>query len=688
MAKQEIVIRLLQIEDSVEDAEAISNALRNGGIAVRSARPENEQEFLEQLGKQSIDLVVAAFTGRTIPFETVAKAVRRCGKPVTLVASSQRIDEELLSSASQLGAPYVVLRQRPEQALQAMKHAWAALEALRNQGLLEDALRETARRCDALIDSSRDPIAYAHEGMHIRANHAYLEMFGYTDFEEVEGMPLLDLIAPSHAGGFKTLLKGLTKGEPPPEKLEIKAVRADGIDFDAVMEFARASYEGEPCLQIVFRKQFIDSEELQTLRERDQVTGLLNRQVFLAELEAAAARAESGMKEQAVLLVEVDSFSTLLNDIGLGHADQLLQDAGHLLRHTLGDELMLARFADHTFGVLLRGCNHAQTREVAERIRTAFEGHILEIGSRSATLTVSVGGVQMSEKSGPAPQVLGKAGQCLQTAITEGGNRLSLFDPAARDRAEEERVRSWISRIQQALKSGDFLLHYQPIISLQDDPVEFYETLLRMRVGDGEVAPPLTFLPIAEEHGLIEKVDRWVLSHAIAVLSKSKAGPPRRLLVKITPQSMQDSSLPGWIGNLLKQTGVNGDQLVFGVSETRVMTYLKAAKDFQRAIAKFGCGLCLEQFGASSHSLDALKHLDPTMLKFDRSFTEDLGRNTEHQSKVRELASRSMDLGKSTIAEFVQDAASMTVLFTSSVHYVQGNFLAAAGPEMNYDFGG
>lgn len=688
MAKQESVIRLLQVEDSLEDAESIVSALRNGGIAVRAIRPESVEELTEALGKQPVDVVVAAWQARSLPFDAVAQAVKRSKRPLGLVASSTRIDEEILLGAAAAGAHHVVLRSRPEQILSTLKHVWTAVEAVLSQQRLQEALRETARRCDSLIDSSRDPIAYAHEGMHIRANHAYLEMFGYTEFEEVEGMPLLDLVAPSHAAEFKVLLKRLSKGEPPPDKLEIKAMRADGIDFDAVMEFARASYEGEPCLQIVFRKQFVDSEELQTLRERDQVTGLLNRQVFLAELEAAANRAENGVKDQAALLIEVDSFGNLLNAIGLGHADTLLADTANLLRHTLGDDVLLARFADHTFGVLCRGSNHAQTRELADRIRSAFEGHILEIGSRSATLTVSIGGVQMSEKSGQAQEVLGKAGQCLQAAISEGGNRMSLFDPAARDRAEEERVRSWVARIQQALKSGDFLLHYQPIISLQGEDVEFYETLLRMKVGDGEIAPPLAFLPIAEEHGLIEKVDRWVLSHAIAVLAKLKPNTRRRLLVKITPQSMQDPNLPGWIANLLKQTGVQGDQLVFGVPETRVMTYLKGAKDFQRAVARLGCGLCLEQFGASAHSLDVLKHLDPSMLKLDRSFTEDLGRNADHQSKVRELAARAGDLGKSTIAEFVQDAASMTVLFTSSVNFVQGNFLAAASPEMNYDFNG
>ncbi len=125
---------------------------------------------------------------------------------------------------------------------------------------LETSLRETERRCDSLLDSSRDPIAYVHEGMHVRANKAYLEMFGFEEFEDIQGMSILDMIAPDDADDFKTLLKKLSKGEKPPQKLNLKAQRGDGTTFDAVMEFAEASYEGEPCQQISFRQQTVSVE--------------------------------------------------------------------------------------------------------------------------------------------------------------------------------------------------------------------------------------------------------------------------------------------------------------------------------------------------------------------------------------------------------------------------------------------
>ena len=158
---------------------------------------------------------------------------------------------------------------------------------------IEAALRESERRCEALLDSSRDPIAYVHEGMHVRANKAYLEMFGFDDFEDVEGMSILDMIATDDADDFKALLKRLSKGEKPPQRLNLKAQRSDGSTFDATMEFTEASYEGEPCQQITFRRQMVDAnlaQELDALRSKDLVTELFNRQHTIALVENAAGR--------------------------------------------------------------------------------------------------------------------------------------------------------------------------------------------------------------------------------------------------------------------------------------------------------------------------------------------------------------------------------------------------------------
>jgi multidomain signaling protein FimX len=137
----------------------------------------------------------------------------------------------------------------------------------------------------------------------------------------------------------------------------------------------------------------------------------------------------------------------------------------------------------------------------------------------------------------------------------------------------------------------------------------------------------------------------------------------------------------------VKKLGVDGSKLVLEIPESKVYTNLRPAQEFQRGLAAHGVGFSLEQFGSGVNSFQVLTHVDARFLRIDRSFMVDLAKNAEHQKKIREIADRARDLGKQTIAEFVQDAASMTVLFTSSVNFVSGNFLAPAGPEMNYEFG-
>src|SRR5690606_25930787 len=233
-----------------------------------------------------------------------------------------------------------------------IRDAWADLEARRAQRRLEARLRETERRCDALIDSSRDPIAYVHEGMHIRANQAYLEMFGYDDFEDIEGMSLLDMVAPQHVEGFRQLLKSLAQGDAPPPRHELQARDIEGNVFPAAMEVAQAQYEGEPCVQVVVRRQELDPElaqEIEELRQRDQATGLYNRATFLRALEGAVDAAAQGGAHHGLMLIEPDHYQQLLADIGLDSADDLLAAAAtRLLAAAEGLDAVAARFGEHT----------------------------------------------------------------------------------------------------------------------------------------------------------------------------------------------------------------------------------------------------------------------------------------------------------------------------------------------------
>src|SRR5207342_3937798 len=235
-----------------------------------------------------LDLVIAARDAKQTTLAATMQAVDASGKDIPVVMVVDTVDDATLLNAQERGVRNIALRGRPPHVLAVVRTEWADLEARRAQRLLEAQVRETERRCDALIDSSREPIAYVHEGMHIRANQAYLEMFGFESFDDIEGMSLLDLVAAQHVDGFKQLLKAMSKGETPPPRYELEAHDTEGNAFPAVMEFTPALYEGEPCLQVVFRRQEVDPElarEVEELRQRDQVTSLLNRPTFLRSLE-------------------------------------------------------------------------------------------------------------------------------------------------------------------------------------------------------------------------------------------------------------------------------------------------------------------------------------------------------------------------------------------------------------------
>ncbi|HEX2595327.1 MAG TPA: EAL domain-containing protein [Luteimonas sp.] len=685
----DIALRLMIVDDSVEDAEAIVSAMRNAGIAVRPLRPASAEELGGMLGSQAIDLVLAAQQSKGVPLDEVLQLVKSSGKDLPVIAVADRVDETSLSQAFAGGVRGIALRNKPQQLLGAVRTEWADLEARRSLRRLEAQVRETERRCDALIESSREPIAYVHEGMHIRANGAYLEMFGYDSFDDIEGMSLLDLVSPQHVDGFKQLLKSMSKGEPPPPRYELEAHDIEGNSFPAVMEFTQALYEGEPCLQVVFRRQEVDPElarEVEELRQRDQVTGLLNRQTFLRALEDAVASAAQNQGQHGLLLLEPDHYQRLLQEIGIDSADALLTAIAERLRSVLDPHALAARFGEHSLAVLVRA-DHVATTALAERIREAFAQHVFEIGNRSSAITASIGGVQIGEKIASVTQVLAKANHGVQSSIGVGGNRFEIFDPSAVDRAEEERIQAWVSRLRDALDHSRFLLHYQPVISLQGEPGAMYETYIRLDAGSGETVPPLSFLQIAEEHGLLWEVDRWVVGHAIDIIGqRARAGQPVTLLVKITQASLADDSLATYVGEQLALHKVSGEQLVLQLPEAKVFTNLRAAQEFARAVSKHGCRVGLEQFGVGLDSFQLLSHFDPAFIKLDRSFMEDLAKNSANQQRIRDIAGKANGLGIRSIAEFVQDAASMSILFSSGVDYVEGHFLAPAGPEMNYDF--
>jgi multidomain signaling protein FimX len=690
MAKVENLVRIVLIEDAVEDAEQSISVLRNAGIAVRPTRAVDVDQLKAALENPQ-DLVLLSIKSKKITLKETVETITRTGKDIPILAVLESLTQENALEALRGGARTILLRGVTDYFQMMTQRQFDDLQTRRAVRKLENALRESEKRCNGLLDSSRDPIAYVHEGMHVYANKAYLEMFKIEGFDEIEGTPILDMLAGKDASIFKDILRQISKGDKPPEKLELTAQRTDGSTFPALMELSEASIENETCTQIVFRQQTVSAElakELDVLRRQDLVTGLLNKQAFAEELQKAVANASAGQTDQALLYVEIDNYKKHLEVVGMDGADSLLADLGAFLSASVGAGAPVARLGDHTFGMILTNRTHEQCLDYARKLVKKLEDHVIDAGRASITVTGSFGLCLMSEKMSVPQEVLNKAAESSQNAMRDGGNQLISFDPMAKEKADEAEADKWQASLRNALTKDGFNLYYQPVVSLQGESGEFYEVLIRMNGPSGEVMPSV-FFPVAEKLGLLPQIDRWVMANIIRSIAERQAsGITSTFFIKLSPQTVEDTATLTWLAQQLKAARVSGDRLVFEMPESKINTYLKQAAFFQSALAQLRCGFAIEQFGQGINSFRLLKHVNADYLKLDRSFMSDLAKSKENQEKVRALATEARNAGKTTIAEFVEDAGSMSILFSCGVNFVQGNFLQEPQRVMAYDFGG
>jgi diguanylate cyclase (GGDEF)-like protein/PAS domain S-box-containing protein len=672
--KNDYVMKILFIENSVEEAEQIISQLRNSGIAVRPARATNAEQLEAAINELEPDIVMFDPNVAGLSVTDVRATMDTSGRDYSLLGLVSKFDNDMITNLFVGGVRGIASRSSPRQLISVLSREFDSLQTRRKVRSLEASLRESERRCDALLDSSTDAIAYVHEGMHVRVNQAYLDTFGYASFDDLMGVPVLDMINPGHADEFKALLRGHARQERLASHATLHARRADGSHFDATVEFAAATFEGEPCLQIVFRQQELDPALLQQL-QRDAVTGLLNRARILERIDDAVGAAAKGKKGQALLLVEPDNWTSTVTGIGMGKTDELLASFAERVRSLLGPEDVAGMLGDHTVGIVLDSRQDNAIRDWIEQLQKSVSSEIFDAGTRSITVTASIGGSLLGEKNANTELLLNQASQALRNAQNIGGGNVELHDPAAREKADDERDKYWLSLLRKALVEDGLMLYHQQTISLQDVDGDYSEILLRMNGPQGTVLPGF-FMPLAEKHGLNAMVDRWVLEHTInALRARDAQGQKTTYFVKLTATSLQDTTLMSWLGTQMQKAALKQGRLVLEMTESKVMTLLRPAQQFVNAWKELGGQFALEQFGSGLNSFHLLNHIDADYLKLDRSYVADLPTHPENQKKIAEICQQARELKRMTIAEWVEDANSTSLLFSCGVDFVQGNFL-------------
>ncbi|MHB1834728.1 MAG: sensor domain-containing protein [Solirubrobacteraceae bacterium] len=404
------------------------------------------------------------------------------------------------------------------------------------------------------------------------------------------------------------------------------------------------------------------TRRLEHMLEHDDLTTVRNRRYFEARLGEALTAGGAG-----VLRVDVDHFKFVNDSLGHHAGDELLREVAAALSERLREGDVLARFGGDEFAVLLAGCDEARARAVAGHLLAAVRGRPTGV---AVTASCGVAAFEDGARVTVSDAIVA-ADIALYEAKERGRDRVALYSGQA------GRSLTWVQRIRAAIDAQRLVLHGQPLIDLSGsgDGPPAYELLVRMADDGGEIIPPGSFLPIAEQFGLIREIDRWVVERGIEFAARG-----HRVSINLSARSLADQQLPAVIEQVLARTGARAQDVTFEFTETAAVSSVEDARVLTEALAQLGCLTALDDFGTGFGTFVLLKHLPVGTLKIDAEFVRGLSASTEDQRIVRSIVALAADGGLTTVAEGVEDAGALALLREYGVDHAQGFHLGRPAP--------
>ncbi len=424
-----------------------------------------------------------------------------------------------------------------------------------------------------------------------------------------------------------------------------------------------------------------DEEALEWLANNDPLTGIGNRRGFQHDLQKVLDTQKSG----AVVFIDVNRFKQINDLYGHTVGDNVLIQIAESLRASVRSTDSISRLAGDEFTVVLPGIEPGQLEKLLQKLSVQLSGQLpLSGGERFVEYNVSVGAAMIPTHGTTEQELIVHADMAMYQAKKRGGDQWQVFDPASNDLADLRRDHDLTSLLKQALKRNDlFQLNFQPIFAIKNETVSHYEVLLRLKDLAGNAVYPSDFIPAAERMGLIRLVDEWVMDQAIQKLAATcKAGHQLSFSINVSAPTLQSSSFPDILISLVRKHGVDPSSVIVELTETAYIENFQMVLTNLERINEAGVLVALDDFGVGFSSFSYLKKLPLSYVKLDGSYILDLENNRDNQVFVESLNKMVNAFGMRTIAEFVEDEATLRKLEELGVAYAQGYYIGKPSPNL------
>ena len=535
----------------------------------------------------------------------------------------------------------------------------------------ELALRASEDRYRRLLDSAPVAILIFGQGRCSYANAAALRLLG-TSAAHIQGMRLARLACAADAERMQAYVTRLPAGSP--RSLELACVRPDGGTVLVEATAVALDEAAAPTIQLVLtdlteRKR---SEALRQLALHDPLTGLPNRLFLNERLERAIAVAARTGLVPSVLLLDLDLFKSVNDRFGHLVGDDLLREVARRLRRAVRDDDVLARLGGDEFVLLVDRSPEAKTiSTLARRVLAAFDAPVA-IGGREVRVGASLGIASWYGAETTPAGLLERADLALYRAKQEGRGRFRYFEPALN--AAVEARRRLESELRVAPAQDELVLVYQPQLDLGTGAMVGVEALLRWHSPvRGEVGPA-EIIPVAESSGLIRQIGAWVLDRACRQAARWRTeGRAWRVAINVSAAQLHEPDFLEQLGAGLERHGLRAADLCLELTETLLLEpRLEGVGDLLERLSAAGLQLAIDDFGTGYSSLTNLKRLPINLIKIDRSFVQEIGRDHGSESIIRATIGLAQSLGKGVVAEGVETSAQHDFLTAAGCGFGQG----------------
>ncbi len=669
-------LNVLFIEDSAEDAELTTHELVRGGFLPYTERVEDRHAMVDALRKCNWDLILCDFRLPGFSAEAALTTLRESGRDIPFIITSGVVEAEDTVNLLKQGAHDFMNKESLARLVPAIERELREAEERRQRRLAEDKVRilSSAVQQSPVAVLITDPM-----GRIEYVNPKFEQITGYSAGEAVGrdlGFTLLDQGGPEAMATLRARINDGTEWRG-----EFCSVRRDGQLLWEYVSISPLRDEQGKISHFVIIKEDISvrrsyEERLRRQAHFDDLTGLANRVQMIERLNATLESARRHHHQAALLCIDLDRFKQVNDSLGHACGDDVLKEAAQRLSSCVRHGDLLARMGGDEFVIILsRIENPLESEKLAQKILNTFNPPFIH-KDKDYLVTASIGIAIYPQDGETATSLQRNADLAMYKAKELGRNRLHFYtediNAQLMERMELE------NRLRKPSLWEQLELHYQPIYELNTRDIIGIEALVRWRQADGSLMMPGYFIPVAEDIGLIQEIDKWVMATACRDMQELArlSHHPLRLALNVSPRQLQIDNYADFVAQQLHANRLGPGQLELEITERVIMQSDPQTQVNLNALCNLGIRLAIDDFGTGYSSLAYLQKYPFNTLKIDRSFVSQIHANRHTQRLVDTIITMAHGLDMEVVAEGIETEHQAQQLLNQGCDHAQGFYFS------------